>query len=827
LLVVSVAATQPPRTGASDLATLRADILAAKDITAATIPALDILNHPDHRQAGALVLELLRMKGEKRDMPALALLRAMQARKLAWTDVVPGVLAILGDGSPELVEAAESLVRELWLDPKSVEGQACLRRAGRVLREPERDAVQEIRGAVHLAQILKRVEDVEPLITLLRLDLQRETKMRVAAALEAITLDQRFGTDPRAWHAWAEKTLRPGMSREDLLEANWSAVVDYNSEFMVRELKRTVTALGEKEIEPLGHYLVAPYPKVAVAAARLVGELYVAITDETLRKNVQAKVLPMVLRLLDHHREEVVVAAVSEVGKLSKPSLTGEPICAEVRSKLLELIESGTPAVRRLAVTALIGFADPEATDAVPDRLEYLLEHSRTQPADYRVALVNTLGAFQSPGSVGLFKRLTERDPDEAVRIAAATMFLEVAPAEAIQTLSEILGRRDTSSTLRRRIVSELGNVITKHPAVIRPLVQRLSEETDPNVLIICAGSLGYAQGKPHVQQAGIALHERLKASPGGGDPKLAAVVATSLGKLGYAPAVSDLIPLTRLGNRELKEQAEAALIRIAIHDVKKTLDICALLLAERMYGPVIQAYTQLSRDPQKAKALNEQTKENRFALTMYYVHALMATEDPKNLEVALKEVETLRRTKPTDPDLMLLQARILHLWGPDKAAETIAFLTSNRPPNGKKAIHRKWNIMGAWASLRRGKKEAASLFKGIGNGETDPMDPVHWEYLVGYALALVKQDVDANRELIESLLAKLPADGFARRAPAWLQAHVAEIRAALAAPPAKKPAEKPAENPDEAKPKAEGSGEKNPAKTPPKKAPAKVVKPG
>jgi len=811
----SVAAAQPPRS--TDLDTLKANILAAKDITEASIPALDILNHPDRRKAGSLVLELLKRRG----MPALALLRAMQARKLAWTDAVPGVLAILGDGPPELVEAAESLVKELWLDLKSVDGQACLRRADRVLRDPSRGAVQEIRGAVHLAQILKRVEDVRPLITLLRLGVDRETKMRVARALEAITLDQRFGTDAKAWQEWAARTLRPGMSREEMLEANSAGVVDYNSEFMVRELKRTVTSLGEKEIEPLSRYLDAPYPKVAVAAARLVGELYVAITDEAIRKNVQAKVLPMVLKLLDHHREEVVLAAVSAVGKLSKPALGRDAICGEVRSKLVVLIETGTPAVRRLAVTALMGFADPEATDDVADRLEFLLERSRSQPTEYRVALVNTLGAFRSPGSVGLFKRLTEKDSDEAVRIAAATVSLEVAPDEAIRTLSSILGHRNTSPTLRRRIASELGNVITKHSAVMSPLMQRLEDDTDQNVLMICANSLGYAQGKRDVQQAGAALHRRLKSPETRSDPKLAAVLAASLGKLGYAPAVSDLIPLTRLDNPDLKERAEQALVRIAIHDVKKTLSTCALLLAERIYGPVVEAYEQLNRDAEKAKALYELPKDSRHELTMYYVHALMATNTPRNLEVALKEVEGLRRTKPTDASLMVLHARILHLSGPDKAAETLEFLNANRPANGTKAIHRTWNIMAAWASLRIGKTDAANLFKGIGNSDSNPMDPVHWEYLVGYALALTRQDVDSNRESIEKLLAKLPADAFAQRAPDWLKAHVTEIRKALAAPPEKK-----TDDGDREK-NAEKNAEKKPAGASAKKKPAKVVKPG
>jgi hypothetical protein len=193
----------------------------------------------------------------------------------------------------------------------------------------------------------------------------------------------------------------------------------------------------------------------------------------------------------------------------------------------------------------------------------------------------------------------------------------------------------------------------------------------------------------------------------------------------------------------------------------------------------------------------------------MFYVHALMATNTPRNLEVALKEVEGLRRTKPTDANLMLIHARILHLSGPDKAAETLEFLNANRPANGTKAIHRTWNIMAAWASLRTGKENAANLFKGIGNNESNPLDPVHWEYLVGYALALMREDVDANRVAIEKLLAKLPADAFAQRAPDWLKAHVTEIREALAAPSGTK------------------GGEKKPARAPAERKPAKVVKPG
>ena len=213
------------------------------------------------------------------------------------------------------------------------------------------------------------------------------------------------------------------------------------------------------------------------------------------------------------------------------------------------------------------------------------------------------------------------------------------------------------------------------------------------------------------------------------------------------------------------------------------------------------------------------------------YVRALMATEEPKNLEAALAEVENLRRPNPTDADLMLLQARILHLGGPARASLAQKFLASNRPPNNQKTTQREWNILGAWAQLRLGKKDAADLFKDLYNGEGNSQDPLYWEYAIGYALALLQQDAVRNRTRIEELMAKLPDELFDRHAPTWLKAGRTEIKEALAAPP---PAEKkpeavprlPAEKPPAEKPpagKTSPPGSSPPDASPPARDPART----
>jgi hypothetical protein len=171
------------------------------------------------------------------------------------------------------------------------------------------------------------------------------------------------------------------------------------------------------------------------------------------------------------------------------------------------------------------------------------------------------------------------------------------------------------------------------------------------------------------------------------------------------------------------------------------------------------------------------------------YVRALMATGEPGNLKTALAEIEAIRRTQPEDAGLLLLQARILHLGGRATAKRTLDFLNGNRPPqNDNKALLREWNLLGAWAQLRLGNKDAANLFKGIFNGEVNEADPLYWEYLVGYALALARQKKPDNREPIEALLGKLPA-AFEGKAAPWLKAARDEVKAALAPPAEEKPA--------------------------------------
>ncbi|MBN2489724.1 MAG: HEAT repeat domain-containing protein [Planctomycetes bacterium] len=763
-----------------DLGTLKKQILEAKDLAETTIPALDILSHPDRKNAGDLVDELLRGKGT----PAIALLKAMAARNIAWSDVVPGVLVILGDGSPELADAAEKLVRQEWLRPGSRSGEACLAQVERRLRAPRRENLAELRGGVQLARMLKRVEDIRPLIGLLERDLDRETRMRVADALEEITQDPRFGTDAARWRQWAEGMLEEGMTRERLLEKNGRAVFKETSEMLIRELKSTVTALGEKEIERLGWFLATPHPNVTVEAALQLGALYSGMTDEEERKRVQAKALPMLIRLLDHHKELVVEGGLGAVGKLAKPELGDQPIARELRERLSVLGKEGTDRMQILAVRALVDFADVKDVETAR-RLQTLLEGADAKAAGFRVALINALGAFRQAESVPLLRRLTEKEANDEVRFAAATVYLQVAPDEAIQALSDILARGDTTEMVRRRFASELGNVITKHPNVIGALEAQLERDTDEKVLVICAENLGYAQGKENVARAGAALHQRLKRTSGGAEPRLAAAIATSLGELGHVAAVSDLIPLARLGRPELNGRVGDALVKIAISDVKRALSICAQLLGDGMYGTVVTAYQALSKDAARAKLLNEQPREYRTELNIVYIRALMASEDSKSLEVALAELEALRRTQPDDAELMLLEARILHESGAAMAEKLAEFLSSNRPPNNDKKVQREWNVLGAWVQVRLKKKDAASLFKNLYNGEVGAADSLYWEYLVGYALALLQQDPKDNRDRIGELLGKLPQDAFEKKAPRWLKAEVEGIRKALAPPPA------------------------------------------
>lgn len=775
----------------SDLTVLETRLLKAKEFTDAYPLALEIITHPDRARAGKRIQALLRTRKE---LPALSLLKAMETREIAWLDTVPGVLTLLGNGSPKLVEASRVLVQRVWMKPGIDAGQACLAQVAVHLGKTEKRSHLELRGAVYLAGMLKRVENIRPLIALLERhqDLDRGTRMCIAEALEAITLDPRFGMDAARWKAWAQEILKPDMTREQLLEANWAAVHHENTEFLKAQLKTSITALGESELKVLERFLHTPYPGVFMAAAQHVSELYKAVTDLGERKKVQIRVLPMLLETLNHHHEAVVAAALEAVAMLSRPALERGELSRNVRRAVMDLLESSSYGLQLQSIQVLSGYVDPEAGEEAA-RLQKLLESSVRRPSEFRVALVNTLGAYGREASVDLFRCLTESDPDEAVRMAAAIVFLKIKPVAAIETLSRILeSKAGATDTLRRRFVGELGNAITKHPAVIKPLVNCLEKDGDPEVLVICAGSLGYAQGTSQVRLAGEALRSRLKASPGGGEPKLAACLVTSLGRLGFRDACDDLIPLLDHGDPVVKEKTREALIHIAVLDVKRTRAFLSHLLDQNIAEPVVAAYHRLTRNTEKNKQLNELDKSVSHGIDVLFLRALLRTENPKNLQEALTKVQDLRKVHPRDAELMVLEARALGLYLLPRAKEVLAFQKANRLDTENTAWIHEWKIIAAWAQMRLGERDPVPLFRAIyDNGELNPEEPLAWSYLVGLSLALLNQDPERNRAKIETHLARIPGEAFQERAPAWLKVQLDSIRSVLKAP-AKKPEKKP-----------------------------------
>jgi len=643
--------------------------------------------------------------------------------------------------------------------------------------------VLELRGAIYMARMRKRVEDVRPLIALLEQPLDRETRMRIAGALEAITQDPRYGTDAEKWKSWADRILGKGVTREKLLEANRAGIYRETSDLLSRELESSITALGEKELESIELFFNTPYPDVTVAAARRVGELYTSVADEGIRKKIQLSVLPMLMGLLDHHWEDVVVSALNAMAMMSRPSLDDVALCKRIRGKTLALVEDGTEAMRFKAVLSLGGYADPADRD-VAMRLQKILEGAADRPVEFRVALVNTLGAYAQDASAALFQRLTMEDKEEAVCTAAASVFLKIKPTVAIETLSGILERQGTSPTFRRRIVDMLGNVITRHPGVIRPLKACLQVDRDIKVLIICADGLGYAKGKDS-DQAGMVLHERLKQSPGGGEPKLAEALVTSLGRLGYWRAVPDLIMLLEKAEGELRIRTRAALVSIATHEVKRTHALLVQLMTHGLNEAVAEAYRSLIRDAEKAKRLSELQKDSRHEISVLYIRALMGIGtrqgQEKNLEEALTEVQNLRRTSPVDPELLLLEGRLLHLGGTPKSEALLAFQKANRMVTKDPTQILEWNLLTAWAHVRLGKKDAVTHFKVLHtNVAADLSKPFSWEVLIGNALALLNADPEGNRAQVTDLLAKVPEEAFEKHAARWLKNQLGSIQSVL-----------------------------------------------
>jgi len=509
------------------------------------------------------------------------------------------------------------------------------------------------------------------------------------------------------------------------------------------------------------------------------------------RKKVQARVLPLLVETLNHHHEDVVTAALEAVAKLSKPALDRGELSRNLRRAVLDLLESSAYDLQLQGIQVLGGYVDPEAGDEA-ERLQKLLETSVRRPSEFRVALVNTLGAYGQEASVDLFRCLTESDPDEAVRMAAATMFLKIKPAAAIETLSLILeSKAGATATLRRRFVGELGNAIRKHPAVIEPLVNCLEKDGDPEVLVICADNLGYAQGTDPVKQAGEALRSRLKV--GVAEPKLAACLVTSLGRLGYREARDDLIPLLEHGDPGVKEKTREALLHMAVLDVKRTRAFLTHLLDRNLAELVVAAYYRLTQNQEKAKQWNELDKDVRHSIRVLHIRALLRTEGKKNHQAALTEVRDLRKVNSRSAELMVLEARTLGLLGTPRAKEALAFQKANRLETENTAWLQEWRILAAWTHMRLGMSSAVPKFKAIyKNGEMDPQDPLAWSYLVGLSLALLNQDPEGNRAKIEAHLARIPGEAFKKKAPAWLKVQLDSIRSVLKAPPVKKKPETP-----------------------------------